>query len=176
MTLTAVGYQGTAQNEEYLTQRQEYLTQRQEHLAQLAGGLAAQPAAWNHLVRFGAEKRWYCRLELADDYEIWLLSWLPGQHTGFHDHGEAVGAFAVARGRLSERTVAPGQSQPRSRTLPAGSVRAFGTHHVHDVLNAAAGPAVSVHAYSPPLTAMRQYELTAAGLVPAASTQAGLDW
>jgi hypothetical protein len=31
---------------------------------------------------------------------------------------------------------------------------------VHDVLNTAAGPAISVHAYPPPLTAMRRYELT----------------
>ena len=127
-------------------------------------------------MRFNAGQRWYHRLELADDYEVWLLSWLPGQHTGFHDHGEAVGAFAVARGRLSERTVAVGRCQARSRPLAARSVRAFGTHHVHDVVNAAAGPAVSVHAYSPPLTAMRQYELTAGGLIQVASTQAGRDW
>jgi len=35
---------------------------------------------------------------------------------------------------------------------------------VHRVLNNSAGPAVSVHAYSPPLPQMRRYELTPAGL------------
>ena len=161
MALT-VGYQRTVQS--------------QDRLAQLIGGVAAQPGSWNHLVRFSAERRWYHRLELADDYEIWLLSWLPGQHTGFHDHGEAAGAFAVTRGRLSECTVPPGQAQARSRSVAAGAVRSFGSHYVHDVVNAAAQPAVSVHAYSPPLTAMRRFELTASGLVHIGTKQAGRDW
>src|SRR5450755_4026959 len=169
MSLTTAGYQGTARNE-------EHLGQRQEHLRQLAGGLAAQPAAWNHLVRFNAEKRWYHRLELADDYEIWLLSWLPGQHTGFHDHGEAVGAFGVARGRLSERTVPAGRSHAGSRSVSAGTVRSFGSEHVHDVQHTWAEPAVSVHAYSPPPTAMRKLERTADGLVHVATRTAGPDW
>jgi hypothetical protein len=146
------------------------------HLGQLVGLVAAQPDSWGHLVRFSVQRRWFHRLELADDYEVWLLSWLPGQHTGFHDHGEAVGAFAVARGELSERTVARGRSQARSRPVTAGCVRAFGSQYVHDVVNISAGPAVSVHAYSPPLTAMRRYELTAGGLVRAGTEQAGRDW
>jgi hypothetical protein len=34
---------------------------------------------------------------------------------------------------------------------------------VHDVVNAASEPAVSVHAYSPPLTAMSYYAVDEAG-------------
>ncbi len=147
-----------------------------EWLGQLAARIAGRPAEWGPLVRFSAGERWYHQLELAGDYEVWLLSWLPGQHTGFHDHGEAAGAFAVAHGGLAERTVPPGQCRARARLLAAGAVTAFGSHHVHDVVNNSAGPAVSVHAYSPPLTAMRRYELTAAGLVPVATKEAGRDW
>ena len=44
----------------------------------------------------------YQRLTCDDDHEVWLLSWLPGQRTGFHDHGESVGAFTVARTMLFE--------------------------------------------------------------------------
>jgi hypothetical protein len=33
------------------------------------------------------------------------------------------------------------------------------------VVNVSAEPAVTVHAYSPPLTAMRRFELTESGLV-----------
>ena len=41
---------------------------------------------------------------------------------------------------------------------------------MHDVRNAAAGTvAVSVHAYSPPLSSMTGYNLTPGGLVPAAA-------
>src|SRR3712207_8332217 len=34
--------------------------------------------------------------------QVWLLSWLPGQGTGLHDHGGSAGALAVVRGTLSE--------------------------------------------------------------------------
>ena len=50
------------------------------------------------------------------------------------------------------------------RTVVAGVVRSFGPRVVHHVVNHSAAPAVSVHAYSPPLPQMRHYELTPAGL------------
>jgi hypothetical protein len=145
-------------------------------LGQIAGAAAAQPDGWSDVLRFDAGRRWYRRLELADDYEVWLLTWLPGQSTGFHDHGHAAGAFAVARGGLSERTVAGAGHRVRHRTVAAGGVRSFGTHHVHDVINVFGEPAVSVHAYSPPLTAMRRYDLTPDGLIPIATQSADQGW
>ena len=148
----------------------------QQRLGRMVGAIAAQPAGWRDIVRFDAGQRWYHRLDLTDEYEVWLLSWLPGQHTGFHDHGEAVGAFAVARGRLSERTVPAVRPRVRRRTFVAGHIRPFGAGHLHDMVNACAGPAVSVHAYSPPLTAMRRYELTAAGLIHTSTEHAELNW
>jgi hypothetical protein len=47
---------------------------------------------------------------------------------------------------------------------------------VHDVVNAFGAPAVTVHAYSPPLTAMRRYELTSAGLIQSGTELAEQDW
>src|SRR5579864_2236444 len=94
-------------------------------LGQIASAVASRPDSWSEIPRFDAERRWYRRLELADDHEVWLLTWLPGQGTGFHDHGHAAGAFAVARGRLSERTVAGAGRRVRHRTVPAGSIRSF---------------------------------------------------
>src|SRR5580658_6542964 len=138
----------------------------QARLSQIVTALAARPGGWGDVVRYEAGRRWFQRLELADDREVWLLSWLPGQSTGFHDHGRAAGAFAVAQGRMRERTVAAGRRAPvRHLTVADGGVRSFGSHHVHDVVNAFAEPAITVHAYSPPLTAMRRYELTDSGLV-----------
>ena len=144
-------------------------------LGRIAGALAADPDRWRGPVRFDAARRWFRRLELADDYEVWLLSWLPGQSTGFHGHGQAAGAFAVARGTVSERTVA-GVGRVRHRRFAAGRTRPFGSRHVHDVVNDFAGPAVTVHAYSPPLTTMRRYELTTSGLVHVATDRAEQDW
>ena len=64
-------------------------------LAQLVSVVASQPARWHPTVRFDPARRWFAQLELTTDLEVWLLSWLPGQGTGFHDHGAAVGAFTV---------------------------------------------------------------------------------
>jgi predicted metal-dependent enzyme (double-stranded beta helix superfamily) len=145
-------------------------------LGQIAGAVAARPEGWSDVLRFDPRRRWYLRLELADDYEVWLLTWLPGQSTGFHDHGNAAGAFAVARGRVTERTVAAVGHRVRHRTVPAGGIRSFGSQHVHDVINIFGEPAVSVHAYSPPLTAMQRYDLTCSGLVRTATESAEEDW
>lgn len=145
-------------------------------LGQLVREIAEAEQSWRPIVDFSAERRWYRRLVLAEAYEIWLLSWLPGQHTGFHDHGEARGAFTVAQGELRETLARPGRNRVRNRCASAGSVTTFGSRHLHDVSNAATAPAISVHAYSPPLTAMRRYELTAAGLALVGTDRAELDW
>ncbi len=50
----------------------------------------------------------------------------------------------------------------RPRRLRAGRSAGFPLGHVHDVGNPAPAPAVSVHAYSPPLTAMSYYAVAAA--------------
>jgi rhodanese-related sulfurtransferase/mannose-6-phosphate isomerase-like protein (cupin superfamily) len=123
--------------------------------------LAARPQEWIERVRFRVGERWYERLDRSADHEVWAISWMPGQATGFHDHGGSAGAFVVAFGTLEEQR-AGRQAQP----VGPGQVRAFGPHDVHDVRNASATPAVSIHAYSPPLSIMNRYELGEAGLVP----------
>jgi mannose-6-phosphate isomerase-like protein (cupin superfamily) len=146
-------------------------------LAQLVRSVAASPERWAGLVRYRAEDRWYQRLEEAEHHELWLLSWLAGQRTGFHDHFGSAGAFMVVRGELQERTVTAGRgSRVAVAAVAAGQVRAFGPRHVHEVVNGSATPAVSIHAYSPSLLGMRHYELTPAGLVPAAAQMAREDW
>jgi predicted metal-dependent enzyme (double-stranded beta helix superfamily) len=145
-------------------------------LADIVRETAAAKHSWRPIVQFTPEHRWFRRLALTTDYEVWLLSWLPGQRTGFHDHGEARGAFAVAQGDLLESLAVRGRSDVRHRTAMAGSVTSFGSRHLHDVSNVGAAPAVSVHAYSPPLTAMRRYEMTSSGLVMVGTERAEINW
>jgi hypothetical protein len=126
--------------------------------------LTSAPAEWVARVRLDPEGRWYQQIRVDDACELWLISWLPGQSTGFHDHGGANGAFGVVWGELDEHVVARGPAArvgaagspgPVGHRVPAGVVRSFGAHHVHDVRNSSAGAvAVSVHAYSPPLSAI----------------------
>ncbi len=79
-------------------------------LTQLVRSVAASPHRWADLVRYRAGERWYQRLEQTEKHELWLLSWLPGQRTGFHDHCGSAGAFAVVRGELREHTVPAGRA------------------------------------------------------------------
>ena len=150
-------------------------SQRRPRLAELVRATAAA-GQWPGLVRYTGHERWYQRLARGDDHEVWLLAWLPGQRTGFHDHGGSAGAFTVVLGSLQERTVRPGAARPAARNLAAGGVRSFGPRHVHEVVNASAAPAVSIHAYSPPLAGMRRYELTRRGLRLTAVEAAGERW
>ena len=82
----------------------------------------------------------------------------------------------MVQGELQERTPAAGRPAPVAAAVPAGRVRSFGPRHVHEVANETAVPAVSIHAYSPPLAGMRRYELTGRGLVLAAVETAGERW
>jgi len=120
-------------------------------------------------------RRWFTRIHGDEELDIWLISWVPGHPTELHDHGGSLGALTVVSGSLSEfRWDGRGL---RRRRLDAGDQAGFPLGWVHDVVWAprpvtgpAAGtasrsweperPALSVHAYSPPLTAMSYYEVT----------------
>ncbi len=81
-------------------------------------------------------------------YEVWLLSWVPGQGSGLHDHGRSSGVLTVLDGALTERT------ERATRALRAGAQRVFAPGYVHEVVNDTLEPAVSLHVYFPGLTEM----------------------
>jgi hypothetical protein len=142
------------------------------HLRQLVLNIAASPQHWLHLVRYDPARRWYRRLPWTRE-EVWLLSWLPGQHTGFHNHGRSAGAFTVVQGCLRERTAHRGRPDPVGAALPRGAARSFGPWYIHDVTNDTLEPAVSIHAYSPQLMTMHRFDVSAGRLVPSATETAG---
>ncbi|MCW2540802.1 MAG: cupin domain protein [Frankiales bacterium] len=108
-------------------------------------------------VQFDEEQRWHQRIYRDARVDLWLISWLPSQGTLLHDHGGSSGAFTVVEGELSEAVHTNGSLREWRRG--AGASAGFGTRYVHDLRNLSSEPAVSVHAYSPPLTAMNFYEL-----------------
>ena len=150
-------------------------------LHHLAQDLASRTDVWAARVRFAHETRWSVRVAATPDYEAWLLTWLPGQSTGLHDHGGSAGAFVVVEGELEEATLAPlRRHQPAvlvHRTLVIGRHRSFGPHHVHEVRCAGKVPAVSLHVYAPALASMRRFVLDDDGrAVIVARERAGVDW
>jgi rhodanese-related sulfurtransferase/mannose-6-phosphate isomerase-like protein (cupin superfamily) len=122
---------------------------------------------WMQKVRLRADQRWYERVHHGFDYDIWLISWLPGQSTGFHDHGASSGALVIASGILHEHR--PGE---RTRVIYPGKPLTFGPDYAHDVRNVSLAPAISIHAYSPPLSDMNEYKLDEGRLVPRSSESA----
>jgi hypothetical protein len=118
---------------------------------------------YNHLVPSGGiptQERWFTRLHSDDEVDVWLISWAPNQATELHDHGGSLGALTLLSGALNEFRW--DGERLRRRRLDAGDQVGFPLGRVHDVTCAPAeqAPALSVHAYSPPLTAMSYYEVT----------------
>ncbi|CAM5725107.1 Cysteine dioxygenase OS=Streptomyces antimycoticus OX=68175 GN=SANT12839_041130 PE=3 SV=1 [Streptomyces antimycoticus] len=117
--------------------------------AGLARTIAADRDGWASLVQYDATSRWYHRLRTGPGYEVWLLSWVPGQGSGAHDHGRSSGVLTMLQGQLTERVE---RAASGMRCAPAHGASWPG--YVHDVVNDALEPAVSLHIYFPGLTEM----------------------
>ena len=123
----------------------------------LVRDLAADRGAWEPFVRFDHSGRWWTRLHGDDSVDVWLLTWLPGEATDLHDHGDSAAAFAIVRGRLEEvRAQRDGLVQ--STVHQQGEVAWVPVGAVHDVA-AVDVPAISIHAYSPPLRWMTYFDV-----------------
>ena len=99
--------------------------------------------------------------------DVWLICWSGEDHdTGFHDHD--VSSRRVrrrARGDWS-RSASPSGAPVRRRLAGASRCR-FPPSHVHRVQGVGTVPAVSIHAYSPPLARMGVYGVADDGDPPA---------
>ena len=120
-------------------------------------GAAANTALWQPRLQVpdGAE-RWWTRLFADDCVDLWLLSWLPGQTTELHDHGDSAAAYTVVHGELAEDRIDV-RGRGRHTLLGPGSLTALRPGAIHDVCGSGDGLAVSIHAYSPPLRQMNYH-------------------
>ncbi|GAA1010019.1 hypothetical protein GCM10009564_26930 [Streptomyces thermogriseus] len=135
--------------------------------AGLARSIAADRAHWEPLVRYDATTRWYHRLRTGPGYEVWLLSWVPGQGSGLHDHGPSFGVLTVLDGELTER------AEGGTRVLGAGAQRVFAPGYAHEVVNDTLEPAVSLHVYFPGLTEMPMHPRSSLRDLSAAARHTG---
>ena len=135
------------------------------HPARIALDVARDRARWAALLRYDPVERFAALVDRGDDVEIWLLSWLPGQHTDLHDHNGSAGAFTVVSGVLTERVIRDRAEVTHPVTV--GRTRVFGPRYVHQVRNAGPDPAVSIHVYRPERAGMTTYRFDPdAGLSP----------
>jgi len=127
-------------------------------LEQFVAWLADSPERWRHAVRHASDVRVYEQIWDDDNVNAWVICWSHDQDTGFHDHDESAAAIAVIDGQVREDRLRLDQP-PRSRTIGPGSIFTVPATAIHRVLHAGDGPAVTIHAYSPPLARTGAYRI-----------------
>lgn len=103
-------------------------------------------------------------IERGDGFELYLMTWLPGQATCIHDHGQAVTACEILRGALLEERFALHRGN-HVRKLGdelgrPGVVEVHGADVIHRVT--AIEPTISLLLYLPGAGAYNTFELEAA--------------
>jgi predicted metal-dependent enzyme (double-stranded beta helix superfamily) len=131
-------------------------------LKTLVEELADRPERWRHLLEHDTLERSYVQLLRDVHLDVWAIAWVPDNDTGFHDHDVSSGAVAVVEGAVREDRLLLGGGTT-SRRYDAGSAFTFAASQIHRVTHEAGAPAVTVHAYSPPLWRMGAYEIGADG-------------
>jgi mannose-6-phosphate isomerase-like protein (cupin superfamily) len=131
-------------------------------LETFVAGLAADSTRWSHLVEHRADTRVYAQIWDGEDVNAWLICWSPGHDTGFHDHDDAEAAVAVLAGEVREDRLRVG-GDATSRVIRAGSVFTVPATAIHRVRHTGSVPAVSIHAYSPPLARTGTYRIDPVG-------------
>jgi predicted metal-dependent enzyme (double-stranded beta helix superfamily) len=127
-----------------------------DELRAYVAALAARQDAWAPLVAHNPQTRIFRMLERDEHLETWVICWMAGHDTGFHDHDLSSGAVAIVRGAVREERLRLG-APPSSRIATAGTIFDFGATDIHRVAHHGTAPTVSVHAYSPPLRRMGAY-------------------
>jgi cysteine dioxygenase len=112
------------------------------------------------------------RVARTGAYEVLVMTWLPGQGSGPHDHAGSVSAFKILRGTAHETRfglaadslvdpVSTGELHEGEVGLDAGDV-------IHAVRNDCSRkePLVSIHVYAPPIPELRTFSARSAGAAP----------
>lgn len=127
-----------------------------DELSRLARWLGERPEVWRPHVEHDPERRIFRRLVTDPYVTVWLVCWMPGHDTGFHDHDGSAGAVAVLQGEVEEQRLCVA-GEPAKAVYGVGGVLEFGPSDIHRVLHHGDAPAVTLHAYSPALRRMGAY-------------------
>ncbi len=135
-----------------------------EQLVRLSAEIAARDELWRSLVVADPDRRRYRLLYEDDRVDSWMIMWMPGQGTGFHDHAISGVGLVGVEGAVTEKQM----------RLPSGSfdveVRNGDTRegpagYIHSVAHLEGTPAITIHSYSPPLMEVAQYRVDENGVL-----------
>jgi hypothetical protein len=119
-------------------------------LARFAVELASSPLLWRDLVLGDHDGRQYATIWSDDRVNAWAIRWSRDADTGFHDHDDSAGAIVVLEGSVIEERLALA-GPPLARRFGAGQSFRLSPSAIHRVRHAGGPPALTIHAYSPPL-------------------------
>ena len=133
-------------------------------LEQVACDLTERRDIWEPLAHVDATQRQYELLYEDDRMDAWVLSWMPGQATGYHDHYISGVGICVAAGGVREDLLVYG-GEDVALHLGTGDSRQGGPGYIHRVRHEDGRPAVTIHVYSPRLDWVGQYRLGDDGVI-----------
>jgi len=133
-------------------------------LEQMAIAIRDRPELWEPLLVIDSHRRRYRLLFEDERTDVWVLCWMPGQSTGFHDHDISDVGIAIAQGMIVERQLQL-PAGATSLELRTGDTRQGPAGYIHSVAHGEGIPAVSIHCYSPPLMRVGQYRVDPDGIL-----------
>jgi predicted metal-dependent enzyme (double-stranded beta helix superfamily) len=145
-------------------------TLTEPEVADLAARIARREDLVRPLVQHRDEERHCASLHVDEHVGVWVISWMPGHDTGYHDHAGSHGAVAVVEGAVREERPT-WNGAPRVREAGTDEAFAFSEADIHRVYAVGTEPAVTVHVYSPPLEAMTVYRELEDGTVESSTVR-----
>ena len=128
------------------------------------GGLQTARGRWRELVVSDEEARAYSTIWSDERVNAWAIRWSEDADTGFHDHDDSAAGIVVIEGTVvEERLVLCGP--PVERRFSAGEYFNLAPSVIHRVRYAGAGPGLTIHAYSPPLSRQGVYRTRPDGVL-----------
>jgi quercetin dioxygenase-like cupin family protein len=116
---------------------------------------------WCYLVRHDPDQRVFEQVIDEAEVEGWLICWMPGHDTGFHDHDLSSGAVTVIGGAVREERLGLGHND--SNVYMAGDTFDFTASEIHRVTHVGSEAAVTLHVYSPRLRRLGAYAVAPGG-------------
>ena len=133
-------------------------------LEEVAAQIGDRPELWEPLVHADSSHRRFELIYEDKRMDAWVLSWMPGQGTGFHDHFISSVGVSVVAGSVHEARLRLGAEHVESRLDPGASFQGA-PGYVHRVRHAVGEPAVTIHVYSPRLDWVGQYRVDDQGIL-----------
>ena len=133
-------------------------------LVRFAAWLAGSPVRWRELVVADEDARAYSTIWSDERVNAWAIRWSEDSDTGFHDHDDSAAGIVVIEGSVfEERLVLEGPAV--KRRFSAGQSFNLAPSVIHRVRCAGGGPALTIHAYSPPLRRQGAYRTRPDGVL-----------